>query len=261
MKAATIGESHTHDCRSEEEGEGRRRTVSLTDSDRVSARESTAAVSESVDSCRRETFAGEFDSGCHGNGISLETVTVPTQTQSRDPASESFLARAKSHLLRFCSLAVIVIRTAVSVIRQCSISFTQRTLTSLTRSQQQRNPLGDVLLALGTEASRRHCPELWVTDRSTQTAVLTLVGGAIDRFLSTELREVVMKEESWMRALYKLRHTLWVEGGRELDRTPRETLTEGEREERKKEAIAAFRKFLPSETGHVTWVVCHVTVM
>jgi hypothetical protein len=144
-----------------------------------------------------------------------------------------------------------MVRSAISILRQCSLPLTYHTLDSLALSQQRTNPLSDALLSLGTEASQRHCRELWATDKSTQTALLTLAGGAIDRFLSHELHEVVEREESWMRVLYRLRHTLWVDGCRGLDHSPRETLTEEEREERKRQAVAAFKKFLPNFLPYV----------
>ena len=264
VKASTLDEGSTRGLGSEDGEEVKRRTSSLTDSERVlekRAGDSVGIDNEDDDSCVTKPDSGKCVSNCHGNDVTVDTVTIDTQLKSQAADTESFLAKTGRHLVRFVSSAVFVSRTIVTVVCQCSVPFTQHTLDSLTRSQQQTNPLSDVLLALGTEASRRHCPELWATDKSTQTALLTLVGGAIDRFLSEELHGVVKKEENWMRMLYRLRHVLWVEGSKDLDRSPRETLTEGEREERKKKAIAAFRKFLPSQFqfSHVIWNVHHVT--
>ena len=256
VKAATVCEGSTQ---VPEEVAEKRRTSSLTDSERVWERRRTGvggvgSDSENDDSCVKKPDPRMFTGDCHGNGVTMDTVTTTTTTQQLH-TTESFLVKTKNHLVRFVSSVVLVSRTVIKIVRQCSLPFTQHTLDFLARSRQQTNPLSNVLLALGTEASKRHCIELWATDKSIQTAVLTLLGGAIDRFLTEELRSVVRKEDNWMRMLYRLRHVLWVEGSKELDRSPRETLTAGERDERKKEAIAAFRKFLPSEWfGHVIWV-------
>jgi hypothetical protein len=254
VKASTLDDSSTRGLGSEDGEEVKRRTSSLTDSERVLEKRAGGSVgidNENDDSCVEQPDSGKCVGNCHGNGVTADTVTINTQLKSQAADTESFLAKTRRHLVHFVSSVVFVFRTIVTVVCQCSIPFTQHTLTSLTRSQQQTNPLSDVLLALGTEASGRHCPELWATDKSTQTALLTLVGGAIDRFLSEELQSVVKKEENWMRMLYRLRHVLWVEGCNDLDRSPRETLTEGEREERKKEAMAAFKKFLPNFLPYV----------
>ena len=246
VKAATIGEVTSSDHKEGEGGGGggKRRTSSLTDSERVLGRKAGGRVDENNESCETQTETGKCDSDCYGNGVNMDAVSTTT---SYPDAPESLLTRTRSYLIRFCSSSALVSRTAIAIVYRCSLPFTQHTLTSLSLNQQQTHPLSNTLLSLGTEASRRHCPELWVTDKSTQTGVLTLVGGAIDRFLSGELGSVVKKEQNWMRMLYRLRHNLWVEGCKELDRSPREKLTAGEREERKKAAIAAFRKFLPSE--------------
>ena len=243
VKAATIGEVTTSDHKEGGGGGGKRRTSSLTDSERVLGRKAGGSVNENNESCETQTETGKCDSDCYENGVNVDAVTTATP---HPDTPESLLTRI-SYLTQFFSSATLVSRTAIAIVYRCSLPFTQQTLTSLSLDQQQTHPLSNTLLSLGTEASRRHCPELWVTDKSTQTGVLTLVGGAIDRFLSGELGSVVKKEQNWMRMLYRLRHNLWVEGCKELDRSPREKLTAGESEERKKAAIAAFRKFLPSE--------------
>ena len=258
-KAATIGKSSAPNSAhfGGSDGEEKPRSVSLTDSDRILEKGGRDGSCDSIDdSCKKRPL---FDRGCHGNGIVTDTaVTVATRPESQLVTSEPFLTRMRRRLVNFLSSVSLLTRMILSVIRQCSQPFTQHTLHTLTLSQHHANPLSNTILSLATEASRRHCPELWVTDRSTQTAVLTLVGGAIDCFLTAELKEVVEKEEKWVRVLYRLRHMLWVDGRGELDRTPRDTLTQEEREERKKMAVTAFKKFLPSER---VWFGCHVIVM
>ena len=247
-KAATIGENPSNES-SREEGEERRRTVSLSDNDRLLMRGADCNLPIETEN---KTENSCFFSGCHENGIASRKIgqdgVNPVSTATHSSEELPFITKVKNRLALFVSSLLYFIRTAIPIVRRCSLPFTRDTLATLTRSQQRNNPLSDVLLALGTEASHRHCRELWATDGSTQTALLTLVGGAMDRFLSEELRIVMRKEGNWMRILYHLRHTLWVEGSKELDRSRRETLIEEEREERKRAAAMAFKKFLPSKS-------------
>ena len=249
-KAATIGENPSNES-SREEGEERRRTVSLSDNDRLLMRGADCNLPIETENNVKLTENNCF-SGCHENGIASRKICQdgvnPVATATHSSEKLPFITKVKHRLASFISFLLYFIRTAIPIVRRCSLPFTRDTLATLTRSQQRNNPLSDVLLALGTEASQRHCRELWATDGSTQTALLTLVGGAMDRFLSEELRIVMRKEGNWMRILYHLRHTLWVEGSKELDRSRRETPTEEEREERKRAAAMAFKKFLPSKS-------------
>ena len=175
---------------------------------------------------------------------------------------KNFFTRAKYHFHSIFSSLCYYLHAATAIVYHCSVPLSHTTLETLTKTQQTANPLSDTLLSLGTEASHNHCRELWVTDKSTQMAVLTLFGGGIDRYLMHELHAVVQKEQTWMRALYHLRHALWVDGSKELDRSPREKLNEWEREERKRLAANAFKKFLPSEISlHVTVVGGDVTTV
>ena len=271
-KAATIGDNPSNESSREHSMEdgGKRRCSSLSDSERLLTRGASSNLPTESNNNHVEKNSGPVDEcdGCHRNNVTLSNNrhddVVTTQLWKRSP----FLAKAKYHFFRILSAAWYYINTAVGIVRQCSLPIMHDNLETLTNTQKTDNPLSDVLLSLGTEASQDHCKELWVTDCSTQLAVLTLLGGALDRFLKQELRIVVEKEENWVRALYRLRHTLWVEGARQLDHTPREKLTEFEREERKKGAVNAFKKFLPSKCdceGQVLsgdpHVVCHVTIM
>ena len=248
-KAATIEENSSNELYLAVDA-GRRRTVSLNDNDRELMRgadENLPIESETELDLRKMT---DDSSDCHGNGINfdaMETVTMATSQPQPQIDQPTTFTRIKNHICIIFSSLWYYIITAVAIVRQCSIPLTHNTLNTMIHTQQSRNPLSDVLLALATEASKRHCHELWVTDKSTQTAVLTLVGGGIDRYLSQELHVVMTKEDNWTRMLYNLRHTLWVDGSKELDRSPRDTLTEEKREERKKMAAKSFKKFLPSK--------------
>ena len=252
IKAATIGENSSNesskDCSVEDNG--RRRTASLSESERAVTRGANNNILTESESGVNSVIAmrgcdTKLWKGTRGNTNSI-AMTTACQTE------QNILTRAKSHLFHIFSLVWKCVHIATAIVYQCSLPLSQKTLDTLTKTQQSANPLSDVLLSLGTEASRSHCQELWVTDKSTQMAVLTLFGGGIDRFLMHELHIVARKEQTWMRALYNLRHTLWVDGSKELDRGPREKPTEWEREERKRQAASAFKKFLPSETMHAS---------
>ena len=206
----------------------------------------------------RKTTPTQVESSDITHSHKVRTQPLLNGTSSDDASSRypttskmNIFSRAKIHFLHFTSLVWYYANSALTILQLCSQTFTRSSLLALTKKQQTDSPLGDVLLSLGTEASKNHCEELWVTDKATQLAVLSLFGGAIDHYLLQELHIVVEKEQNWARALYNLRHTLWVEGSKELDRSPREKLTEGEREERKKKAADAFKKFLPSESKSV----------
>ena len=250
VKAATIG-GYSSNQSNREFSEGKQRAASQSDSDIAVTRGAGDNLPiESEHGCGK-TGAGEVNGcdGCYGDSLKLCHGTDTVAMTTTPPwLQNDILVKAKHHLFHFLATVWYCLCTAVAIVRQCSLPLTHHTLTTVTETQRAANPLSDVLLALGTEASQSHCRELWATDRSTQTAVLTLFGGAIDRYLTQQLHLVVKREESWTRMLYRLRHVLWIEGRGDLDHTPREILTESEREERKKMAIAAFKKFLPSKT-------------
>ena len=239
-------------------GDQKRRTLS--DSDRAltrGAEDNLPLENESDYMCVDETTPSQIDSrdSCHGNYVHSPTPTLENTSKSDITAATTtppqapphFLTRVKYYLFFLTSRTLYLIRSAMDILHHCSLPFTPHTLETLHKQQHSEHPISDTLLSLGTEASKRHCRDLWATDKSTQIAILTLLGGAIDRFLMKELHMVAEKEQNWMRALYNLRHTLWVEGLKQLDRSPKEKLTEGEREDRKRQAVEAFKKFLPSE--------------
>lgn len=236
-------------------GEQKRRTFSDSDRPLIGGAEGNLPLEDESESncvCADKTTPDS----CHGNYIHSQTtnlenitksdITVTTITSPQAPPH--ILTRAKNYLLHLFSRTLHFIQTALDILHHCSQPFTPHTLETLHKQQRSDHPFTDTLLSLGTEASKRHCRELWATDKSTQMAIMTLLGGAIDRFLMKELHMVAEKEQNWMRALYNLRHTLWVEGSKELDRSPKEKLTEGEREDRKRQAVEALKKFLPSKS-------------
>lgn len=173
----------------------------------------------------------------------------PNQTRPlHKPPPLTYFHTIKTHISRLFHLLCTYITAARAILTHYLSPTSQDTLLSLSKDQHLLHPLSNTLLALGTEASTLYCRELWATDTATQLSLLTLVGGAMDRFLMQELKTVVYEERNWVRALYHLRHALWVEGHKELDRSPREKLSVEEQRLRKKAAADAFKKFLPSNS-------------
>lgn len=142
------------------------------------------------------------------------------------------------HIARIASFVWYIIRRGLDPI-------TQHTTLTIAKEQEQRIPLTNALLSLGTEASSKHCPELWACSEDIQLALLVVVGGASERYLWKELKEVVYAEENWARALYHLRHTLWPGG--EVMKASNRVLGEKERLKMKQEAAEAIKTFLPSK--------------
>ena len=142
------------------------------------------------------------------------------------------------YTMHLASLVRYIVRRGLDPITQYS------TLT-IAKEQEQRIPLTNALLSLGTEASSKHCPELWACSEDTQLALLVAVGGASERYLWKELKEVVYTEENWARALYHLRHTLWPGG--EIMKASKRVVSEKERLEMKQKAADAIKNFLPSK--------------
>ena len=133
----------------------------------------------------------------------------------------------------------------VKMVRQSLKPLTPETYLKLAKEQKHRTPLSNVLLSLASEASKKHCPQLWACSDSSQTAILSLAGGGMERFLWKELYSVVYNEENWARALYHLRHTLWPVG-----KLKTSIGTKPNKKEMKRKAAEAFRKFLPSMYKH-----------
>ena len=133
----------------------------------------------------------------------------------------------------------------VQMVWQSLKPITPETYLKLAKEQKLRTPLSNVLLSLASEASKKHCPQLWACSDSSQTAILSLAGGGMEHFLWKELHSVVYNEESWARALYHLRHTLWPEG-----KLKTSIGTKPNEKEMKRKAAEAFRKFLPSMYKH-----------
>ena len=122
--------------------------------------------------------------------------------------------------------------------------FSKESTFALMAVERQRSPLTNALFCLGSEASSRPCPQLWVCTQNTQLSLLVLAGGGVERFLWRELKLLLHDEVNWTRALYSLRHTLWPEGV--FMKSKRTRPSEAELELLKRRAADAFKKFLPS---------------
>ena len=159
--------------------------------------------------------------------------------------SRSFLLKFK----RLTLLALIYIDwffcNIYYIVRKGLEPITRFSTLTVVKEQERRVPLSNALFSLGTEVSKKHCPELWVCSEDIQLSLLVVVGGASERFIWKELKEVVYAEENWARALYHLRRTLWPNG--QLMKRSRVKLDEMERTKVKEKAAEAIRMFLPGK--------------
>ncbi len=165
-------------------------------------------------------------------------------------SDDKFLAlkmKIKRSILLVMMYVVRLVYLVRYIVRRGLDPITQHSTLTIAKEQEQRIPLTNALLSLGTEASSKHCPELWACSEDTQLALLVAVGGASERYLWKELKEVVYAEENWARALYHLRHTLWPGG--EIMKASKRVLSEKERLKKKQEAAEAIKGFLPSKLG------------
>lgn len=151
---------------------------------------------------------------------------------------QSLLYKFLVYAYRFFSWLVFIIQKGVE-------PYSKSHIMELVKLEKARSPLTNALFCLGSEASVRNCPRLWVCSQNTQLALLVLAGGGMERFLWFELKRMVYCEENWTRALFSLRHTLWPEGN--LRKSLKKKTTEQELDELKKKAAASFIKFLPSK--------------
>ena len=145
---------------------------------------------------------------------------------------------------RLLTKALEIFSFLIYIIRQSMNPLSPQAFIKLAKEREQSMPLSNVLLSLGSEASKKNCPQLWACNEGTQIAILSLVGGGMERFLWKELHEVVYSDENWTRALYHLRHTLWPGG--KLKTSMRDEQSEEKRTDLKKKAAESFKKFLPS---------------
>ena len=188
----------------------------------------------------------------------VEPTTLPSKDtpQKRQDPSPSTLHFFMVRLLKLWKSLVFYLTLLYHMVLKGLHPLTQDTTSALAKEHSQKIPLTNSLLALGSEASRRHCPEMWACHERTQLALLVLVGGGIERYMWKELKEVVYSEENWSRALYHLRHTLWP-GGKFMKGSGQKP-TEEQRREMRRQAVAAIKKFLPSEFILIKSMACYV---
>lgn len=129
---------------------------------------------------------------------------------------------------------------------------------------QEKAPLFNQLMSLANDATSTTVSELWITNTTTQLALINILGKPIDDFLwkvcdlllaivssffqffNQELLDVVSDDTMWARVLYNLRHTLWPKGRlREAGR--HYVLTESEKRQLRNNAVTEIKAFLPGE--------------
>ena len=167
------------------------------------------------------------------------------QNSSDDTLAPTFGTKIKRIVHLVMMFISLFISHVCHIIRRGVDPITQQSTFTLVKEQEKRVPLTNALFSLGSEVSSKHCPELWACNEHTQLALLVVVGGASERYIWKELKEVVYAEENWARALFHLRHTLWPDG--EVLKESRQKLSEKERNEKKQAAAEAIKKFLPSK--------------
>ena len=204
----------------------------------------TLSDSNSVSSVRlRGNIARITDNSKHDDGSDSARPLKRGRLASEDTRTPTFMTR----LQKFISVLVVFVTRfvllVVHVVQRGLDPITRYSTLSIVKEQQERVPLTNAFFSLGTEVSRKHCPELWACNEHTQLSLLVVAGGACERYIWKELKEVVYAEENWARALYHLRHTLWPHG--KVMKAARRKLNEKEREELKQKAAGAIKKFLP----------------
>ena len=167
---------------------------------------------------------------------------------SRLPSDDKFLA-LKMKIRRLTLLVMVYVTRLASlvvyIVKRGLDPITKHSTLTVVKEQERRAPFTNALFSLGAEASSKHCPELWACSENVQLALLVMVGGASERYLWKELKEVVYTEDNWARALYHLRHTLWPGG--EVMKPSDHVRSEEERQKMKREAAEAIKNFLPGE--------------
>ena len=169
--------------------------------------------------------------------------------QIQDPPRLSKFNFLKARLSNFLYSFIFYITSIYNMVLKGSAPVTHEVSTSLAQEHTQRIPLSNAILVLGSEASRRHCHELWACHANTQLALLVLVGGGMERYMWKEFKEVANSSDNWSRVLYHLRHTLWPHG-KFMSGATSQSPTEERRKEMRREAVAVIKQFLPSKSLH-----------
>lgn len=176
---------------------------------------------------------------------SAGTDTHEQMSLKKVQQNSTFRTKIKQILYLLTMFISFLISRALYIIKRGLDPITQNSTFTLVKEQEKRVPLTNALFSLGSEVSSKHCPELWACNEPTQLALLVVVGGASERYIWKELKEVMYVEENWARALFHLRHTLWPDG--EVMKKSMQKLSEKERNEKKQAAAEAIKEFLPSK--------------
>ena len=180
-----------------------------------------------------------------GDVHSLTRPITPIRNSSQVQGAAETVPRLQSLFYKFLFYAHHFITWLILIIQKGIEPRSKLNVHALIKAEKVRSPLTNALFCLGSEASMRHCPQLWACSQDTQLSLLVLVGGGMERYLWKELELVVCNEVNWTRALYSLRHTLWPGGV--FIKTNKKKHTEEELEQLKRKAADSFKKFLPSE--------------
>ena len=175
----------------------------------------------------------------------LMSLKKVQQNSSDDTPTPTFRTKIKQMVHLVVMFILLFISRVCYIIKRGVDPITQYSTFTLVKEQEMRVPLTNALFSLGSEVSSKHCPELWASNEHTQLALLVVVGGASERYIWKELKEVMYAEENWARGLFHLRHTLWPDG--EVMKKLSQKLSEKERNEKKQAAAEAIKKFLPSK--------------
>ena len=219
-------------------------TLVSEESQTISSESSASLITPPIRSSESKLKQGCVSSPCdqHSKARCRQYATNSgTPGSNRTSSYASLYLHSRSLFSKLLTTFLGIIFFIVRMVRESLKPSTPETYLKLAKEQKKRTPLSNVLLSLASEASKKHCPQLWACSDSSQTAILSLAGGGMERFLWKELYSVVYNEENWARALYHLRHTLWPEG--KLKTSIR---TKPNEKEMKRKAAEAFRKFLPS---------------
>ncbi len=173
-----------------------------------------------------------------------DTQKPVTVTPLEETTSLSNFNVFKARLSRFISSFVFYLSLFYKMVLQGASPVTNEVSSSLAEEHAKRIPLSNAILALASEASRRHCPELWACHANAQLALLVLVGGGMERYMWKELKVLLNANENWCRGLYHLRHTLWPRG--KFRSSSSSSPTETQRKEARREAAGIIKQFLPS---------------
>lgn len=200
----------------------------------------------------RGNVVRNVNAGVTGDGTQRHRSSRTAWQTFGDQKNRAFTAKLKWLISIFMTHVVKLVSLVIYIVRRGLEPITQQSTLTIAKEQEKRVPLTNTLFSLGTEASSKHCSELWACGEDTQLSLLVLVGGASERYLWKELKDVVHTEENWSRALFNLKHTLFPDG--QVRKSSKGKPSEEERRKLKRDAADAIKKFLPSKEHCAVWM-------